>query len=113
VPALFERLPKPPDPPIPPDPPGEEFAVVLRLRGHLRTNLTFVKALEHYADAATKAGGAVIVCGLHDSTIAQLRSAGLPDSILLLAQGEETDGSLADAYERARTRLAPPEQRPA
>ncbi len=41
------------------------------------------------------------MCGLQPATITQLRAAGLPDSITLIAQGEETDGSLAVAYDRA------------
>ena len=45
------------------------------------------------------------MCGLQPATIAQLRAAGLPDSITLIAQGEETDGSLAVAYDRAGVRM--------
>ena len=105
VPALFAQLPQPPargggaraD-----TPPG---AVVLRLRGHLRTNLTFVTALENYANGVAGAGGVLVVCGLQPGTIAQLRSAGLPDSVLLVAQGDELDGSLAEAH-HARHQLA-------
>ena len=77
-------------------------AVVLRLRGHLRTNLTFTKALETYAEQIAGSGGSLIVCGLQPATITQLRAAGLPDSITLIAQGEETDGSLADRIRRSR-----------
>ena len=106
VPALFAQLPPPPargagartD-----TPPG---AVVLRLRGHLRTNLTFVTALENYANGVAGAGGVLVVCGLQPGTIAQLRSAGLPDSVLLVAQGDELDGSLAEAHHRATNWLA-------
>lgn len=114
VPALFDRLPAAPA--AGDGPPGEQpFAVVLRLRGHLRTNLTFTKALEAYAADIAGSGGSLSVCGLLPATITQLRAAGLPDSITLIAQGEETDGSLAVAYERARAwmtasgRQQPPE----
>jgi SulP family sulfate permease len=100
VPALFDQL--PPAPPNGDGPPGEQpFAVVLRLRGHLRTNLTFTKALEAYAEQIAGSGDSLSVCGLQPATISQLRAAGLPDSITLIPQGEETDGSLAVAYDRA------------
>jgi hypothetical protein len=71
------------------------------LRGHLRTNLTFTKALEVYAADIAESGGSLSVCGLQPATISQLRAAGLPESITLIAQGEETDGSLAVAYDLA------------
>ncbi len=91
-------------------------AVVLRLRGHLRTNLTFVTSLENYGNAVAGSGGLLVVCGLQPATIAQLRSAGLPESVVLVAQGDEVEGSLAEAYERATTWLAaasePPPQDP-
>ena len=102
VPALFAQLPQPPADGTD----GHTSAVVLRLHGHLRTNLTFVTALENYANGVARAGGTLIVCGLQPGTIAQLRSAGLPESVSLVAQGDELDGSLADAYERATTWLA-------
>ena len=102
VPALFAQLPQPPADGTD----GQPSAVVLRLHGHLRTNLTFVTALENYANGVARAGGTLIVCGLQPGTIAQLRSAGLPESVSLVAQGDELDGSLADAYERATTWLA-------
>lgn len=99
VPALFAQLSA-----VPGDG-GREgerlFAVVLRLRGHLRTNLTFTKALEAYGEQLAASGGHLSVCGLQPGTIAQLRAAGLPETIALIAQGEETDGSLAVAYARA------------
>jgi SulP family sulfate permease len=116
VPALFAQLPQPPE--SPPDAPdaGQAIAVVLRLRGHLRTNLTFTKALEDYAEAIGQSGGTLIVCGLQPATITQLRSAGLPESTALLPQGDELEGSLTEAYERAVTWLAtaagqPPQER--
>ncbi len=102
VPELFAQLPQPPASGTD----GQPSAVVLRLHGHLRTNLTFVTALENYANGVARAGGTLIVCGLQPETIAQLRSAGLPESVSLLAQGDELDGSLADAHERATTWLA-------
>jgi len=116
VPALFAQLPQPPEsPPGAPDA-GQPIAVVLRLRGHLRTNLTFTKALEDYAEAITQSGGTLIACGLQPGTITQLRSAGLPESIALLPQGDELEGSLTEAYEQAVTWLAtaagqPPQER--
>ena len=91
---------------------------MLRLRGHLRTNLTFTKALEDYAEAIQATGGTLIVCGLQPATITQLRSAGLPESVALLPQGDELEGSLTNAYEQAVTWLAtapglpPQEQQP-
>ena len=116
VPAIFARLPQPPEnPPGAPDA-RQRIAVVLRLRGHLRTNLTFTKALEDYAEAIGQSGGTLIVCGLQPATITQLRSAGLPESIALLPQGDELEGSLTEAYEQAVTWLAtaagqPPQER--
>jgi SulP family sulfate permease len=113
VPALFARLPQP----LPGTPDVDQpFAVVLRLRGHLRTNLTFAKALEDYAEGIARSGGTLVVCGLQPATITQLRSAGLPESTALLAQGDELDGSLTEAYDRAVTWLAtaagqPPQER--
>lgn len=73
----------------------------MRLRGHLKSNLTFVKALERYAGGVQATGGAVLVCGLQPATITQVRSAGLPESVILIAQGDELDGSLDEAFERA------------
>jgi sulfate permease, SulP family len=106
VPALVARLPQPPEQrPGAPDE-GQPVAVVLRLRGHLRTNLTFTRALEDYADGIGEHGGTLLVCGLQPATITQLRSAGLPESIVLLAQGDELEGSLTEAYEQAVTWLA-------
>ena len=84
-----------------PDAMGQRTAVVLRLSSHLRTNLTFTKALEAYADDLAQHGGTVIVCGLQPDTITNLRSSGLPESVTLLAQGDELDGSLNEAYARA------------
>jgi sulfate permease, SulP family len=112
VPALFAQLPQPPE--SPPDAPdaGQPIAVVLRLRGHLRTNLTFTKALEDYAEAIGQSGGTLIVCGLQPATITQLRSAGLPESTALLPQGDELEGSLTEAYEQAVAWLATAEGQP-
>jgi SulP family sulfate permease len=112
VPGLFEQLPSPPNGGRDATTGGQPTAVVLRLQGHLRTNLTFVKALEHYAEGVARAGGMVAVCGLQPATIAQLRSAGLPESVTLVAQGDEVDGSLAEAYERAISWLATRGQQP-
>jgi SulP family sulfate permease len=106
VPGLFAALPQPPQADPGSGPAGPPPAVVLRLRGHLRTNLTFTKALADYAAAISASGGTVVVCGLQPATIAQLRSAGLPESVALLPQGTELDGALADAYDRATTWLA-------
>ena len=92
--------------------------MVLRLRGHLRTNLTFTKALEDYAEEVEGAGGVVVVCGLQPATIAQLRAAGLPESVELVAQGEILEASLTEAHDRAAAWLAgavgqpPPEPMP-
>jgi SulP family sulfate permease len=97
VPRLFAQLPAPPEDLPAPGAAVARTAVVLRLRGHLRTNLTFTKALQTYAEAIAASGGTVVVCGIQPQTIAQLRSAGLPASVTLLAQGEEVDGSLAEA----------------
>ncbi len=106
VPDLFGRLPAPSWGGPGPGQGGQPSVVVLRLRGHLRSNLTFVKALETYAGHVSGTGGAVLVCGLQPATIAQLRSAGLPDAVVLIPQGEELDGSLGEAYERALDVLA-------
>jgi hypothetical protein len=106
VPGLFDRLPAPPVNGVNPGQGSQPAVVVLRLRGHLRSNLTFVKALEKYAGDVGATGGAVLVCGLQPATIAQLRSAGLPDEVVLVAQGEELDGSLEEALARARAWLA-------
>jgi len=102
VPALFAQLPqaareRPDAPPA---------AVVLRLRGHLRTNLTFTKALQTYAEKIEESGGTLVVCGLQPEAITQLRSAGLPEGVTLLAQGEELGGSLVQAYRLATNWLA-------
>ena len=116
VPELFAGLPQPPASSTTSGTDTSLSAVVLRLRGHLRTNLTFVTALENYANGITRAGGILIVCGLQPRTIAQLRSAGLPESVVLVAQSDELDGSLAEAHDRATTWLAaatgPPPQDP-
>ncbi len=80
--------------------------VVLRLRGHLRSNLTFITALEKYAHDIGRSGGLLIVCGLQPELIQRLRSAGLPESIALVAQSNELDGSLNDAYALCGTWLA-------
>ncbi|MFZ0529579.1 MAG: SulP family inorganic anion transporter [Propionicimonas sp.] len=101
VPGLFAQLPRPPEAEPGPDVIRRRTAVVLRLRGHLRTNLTFTKALEAYAEELADHGGTVIACGLQPEAIAALRSSGLPESVILIAQGEELDGSLNQAYERA------------
>ena len=42
---------------------GQPSAVVLRLHGHLRTNLTFVTALENYANGVARAGGTLSSAG--------------------------------------------------
>jgi sulfate permease, SulP family len=101
VPGLFAQLPQPPEGTPVADTAGQPVAVVLRLGGHLRTNLTFTTALDTYAEGITRSGGTVIVCGLQPAIITQLRSAGLPESVTLLAQGDELDGSLAEAHDRA------------
>jgi SulP family sulfate permease len=112
VQGLFELLPTPAEPGPGPGQPSQPSVVVLRLRGHLRTNLTFIKALEAYADKVESTGGAVTVCGLHPGTIAQFRSAGLPESVALIAQGEHLDESLAQAEELATKWLAAAAQLP-
>jgi sulfate permease, SulP family len=106
VPGLFAQLPRPGGVLAGSADAGEPAAVVLRLRGHLRSNLTFVKALEAYAEEVSGSGGTLIVCGLQPDTISQLRSAGLPNSVTLLAQGAELDGSLAEAHDLASGWLA-------
>jgi hypothetical protein len=87
-------------------------AVVLRLRGHLRTNLTSTKALQTYAERVEESGGTLVVCGLQPGAITQLRSAGLPEGVTLLAQGEELEGSLVQAYRLATNWLAQQGHRP-
>lgn len=104
VPGLFAQLPRPAAPAD--GATGAPAAVVVRLRGHLRTNLTFTKALEDYAGELAEAGGILIVCGLQPSTIEQLRSAGLPESVALIPQAEQLAGSLAAAHDRATAWLA-------
>jgi MFS superfamily sulfate permease-like transporter len=104
VPGLFARLPRPAAAGV--GTAGGGSAVVLRLRGHLRTNLTFTKALESYEADLAEAGGLLIICGLQPETITQLRSAGLPESVELVAQGEVLEASLVRAYERATAWLA-------
>ena len=101
VPALFAQLPQPPEGSTAAGTDAPPSAVVLRLRGHLRTNLTFVTALENYAGGIARTGGILVVCGLQPRTIAQLRSAGLPESVRLVAQSAELDGSLAAAHDFA------------
>ena len=96
VPRLIERLPVP----GPGVQPGQRLAVVVRLHGHLDTNLTFITALEKYAGELGPAGGILILCGLQPDVIADLRSAGLPESIALVERAEELDGSLQQAYDR-------------
>lgn len=108
VPRLFAQLPEPPQGDAGAG--GQRVAVVLRLRGHLRSNLTFIKALEDYAGRLDACGGTVIVCGLQPVTIAQLRSSGLPESVVLVAQSEEVEGALHQAYERATEWLDAPQQ---
>ena len=103
VPGLFAQL---PCPAAGGDGQAAASAVVLRLRGPLRTNLTFTKALEVFAKDVEGAGGVVVVCGLQPETITQLRSAGLPPSVVLVAQGEVLEGSLAEAHDRATAWLA-------
>jgi SulP family sulfate permease len=105
VPALVAQLPQPPQA-AGERPDAQPVVVVLRLHGHLRTNLTFTKALQTYADRMEEAGGTLIVCGLQPEAIRQLRSAGLPDGVTLLLQGEELDGSLMRAYSLATDWLA-------
>jgi SulP family sulfate permease len=102
VPALVSRLPHTTRDPLDAPPP----AVVLRLHGHLRTNLTFTQALETYAKSIEESGGTLLVCGLQPEAITQLRSAGLPTSVTLLAQGDELEGSLNEAYDLATHWLA-------
>jgi SulP family sulfate permease len=104
VPGLFAGLPRPAATGV--GRAGGGSGVVLRLRGHLRTNLTFTKALEDYAEEVEGAGGIVVVCGLQPATIAQLRSAGLPESVELIAQGEALEASLTEAHDRATAWLA-------
>jgi SulP family sulfate permease len=96
VPRLIERLPVP----APGAQPGQRLAVVIRLHGHLDTNLTFITAVEKYAGEVGAAGGVVFLCGLQSDVVEDLRSAGLPESIALVEQGEELDGSLQEAYDR-------------
>jgi SulP family sulfate permease len=105
VPALVAQLPQPAHP-APGRPEAQPVVVVLRLHGHLRTNLTFTKALQTYAERIEASGGTLIVCGLQPEAIAQLRSAGLPEGVTLLAQGDELEGSLLEAYGLATDWLA-------
>jgi MFS superfamily sulfate permease-like transporter len=106
VPELFAQLPQAPASGTAASTDAPPSAVVLRLRGHLRTNLTFVTALENYANGVTGSAGLLVVCGLQPKTIAQLRSAGLPESVVLVAQSDELDGSLTEAYGRASSWVA-------
>jgi SulP family sulfate permease len=110
VPGLFGQLPRPAATGSGDLSPAS--AVVLRLRGHLRTNLTFTKALEGYAEEIEDAGGMVVVCGLRPETITQLRSAGLPQAVQLVAQGEILEASLTEAHDRATAWLAGSDREP-
>ena len=56
VPELFAQLPQAPASGTAASTDAPPSAVVLRLRGHLRTNLTFVTALENYANGVTGSG---------------------------------------------------------
>jgi SulP family sulfate permease len=105
VPALVAQLPQPPQA-ARERPDVQPAVVVLRLHGHLRTNLTFTKALQTYAEKMEHSDGALIVCGLQPAAITQLRSAGLPESVTLVAQGAELEGSLEQAYAMAADWLA-------
>jgi SulP family sulfate permease len=112
VPAVFAHLPQPPAGSPESGTRPEPVAVVLRLSGNLRTNLTFTRALEDYAGQVTASGGTVIACGLGRDVIDQLRSAGLPETVTLIAQGDELEGSLEEAYAVARAWLASAGQQP-
>jgi SulP family sulfate permease len=106
VPALVGQLPQPPATAPGTPTSGQPSAVVLRVHGPAKTNLTFTKALEDYAQGIEGSGGRLIVCGLQPATITQLRSAGLPDSVALVPQGEDLNASLTAAYEIADGWLA-------
>jgi hypothetical protein len=105
VPALVAQLPQPPQP-ARGRPDAQPVVVVLRLHGRLRTIIAFTKALQEYAGRIEESGGRLIVCGLQQAAITQLRSAGLPEGVTLIAQGEELEESLALAYGLAADWLA-------
>lgn len=99
VDRLFQLL---PDPPETPERPG---VLVIRMRAYLVANLTFALALERYANDLHRAGIDLVVCGLGPRAHAQLTSAHLPSSTVLIEEGEHVGESLAAAHAHAMRML--------
>lgn len=81
---------------------GQRSVVVLRMRGHVRTNLTFARAVTAYAGHLERGGARLVICGLLPDGLERLRSLDLPPTVRTVGQGEELDGSLAEAVGWAR-----------
>lgn len=100
VPRLFAALPSPSV--------HGSGAVVVRLRGHVRPNLTLALALDGYAARHAAAGGTVIVCGLTTTVIERLRAMGVGPAAVLLPEAAHLGGSLEEAFAVAGEATAGP-----
>lgn len=96
---LFRRLPQPPE--SADDAVEWQGAVIIRMKGHLRTNVTFVLALQRYADELGRSGIELVLAGLTDQATAQLRRAGVSGRVRIVPESAELGGALEVAYREA------------
>ncbi len=94
---LFHRLPHPADPARPTFDLGRG-TVILRMNGHVRTNVTFLLALRDYADELDRAGISVMLVGLSPKAAAQVEGAELDPPVVVVPESHRLGGALDTAY---------------
>lgn len=104
VEGLFRHLPHPSQPAEPVGDVGRG-TVILRMNGHVRTNVTFLMALQDYAAELDRAGIGVILSGLSPTAAAQIEGAAITPAVTVVTESDILGGALDAAYALAeRTR---------
>ena len=100
---LFLHLPHPSEEAHPISPVGQG-TVIVRMNGHVRTNVTFLLALQAYSRELDHAGIGVIVSGLSPKAAAEVDAAALEPAITVVPESDRIGGGLDSAYAQAEHR---------
>lgn len=100
---LFHGLPHPSEEAHPSDAVGQG-TVIVRMNGHVRTNVTFLLALQAYSQELHHAGIGVIVSGLSPQAAAEVEAAALDPAVTVVPESTRIGGGLDSAYAEAEYR---------
>ena len=100
VEGLFRDLPHPGEPAQPVSDVGRG-TVILRMNGHVRTNVTFLMGLQDYAEELDQWGIRVILAGLSPKAAAQIDGAALAPAVTVVTESDILGGALDAAYASA------------